>query len=233
MVSLAAKVDPAWAGQSLEFVFFRGAAQLGNNTAASETTVSDNPVFSATVNMASFGDGDVDIILRQDASPFALVWTDTITIDSAGDQTEVTNQIETQGTILDQIKAQTDLINSGTVNTNAPTGARIDVVRNDAYDGTANPAFTFEVTKDYTSGWTGTFTVRHRTLGTVLLSKAITITDPSTLTLSLSAADTAFSALTTDQEFGPHPFDIEMVSGSSSQTPYRGYAVVFKDRTTS
>lgn len=104
------------------------------------------------------------------------------------------------------------------------------ITRNDSYDGTANGIKTFSVTKDYT-GWSGTLTIRHRVLGTSLLSKSVSVATATSLTASLSSTDTAFTALTSDEDFGPHPFDIEMVNGSSKQTAVTGIAIITKDRT--
>ena len=104
------------------------------------------------------------------------------------------------------------------------------IKRNDSYDGTANAVKSFPVTKDYT-GWTGTLTIRHRVLGTSLLSKAVSVASATLLTASLSSSDTAFAALTSDEDFGPHPFDIEMVNGSSRQTAVNGIAIITKDQT--
>lgn len=106
------------------------------------------------------------------------------------------------------------------------------LIRNDAYDGTANAAKSFAATKDYTSGWTGTMTIRHRVTGAVLLSKSVTVSSATGLAVSLSSSDTAFALLTTDEDFGPHPFDIEMVSGSSKQSAVKGIAIITKDQTT-
>lgn len=106
------------------------------------------------------------------------------------------------------------------------------LIRNDAYDGTANAAKSFAVTKDYTSGWTGTMTIRHRVTGAALLSKSVTVSSATGLAVSLSSSDTAFALLTTDEDFGPHPFDIEMISGSSKQSAVKGIAIITKDQTT-
>ena len=106
----------------------------------------------------------------------------------------------------------------------------IRILRNDAYDGTANPIKSFDVDKDYT-GWTGTMTIRHRETAVSLLSKAVVVASDVLLTVTLATADTAFTALTAEDDFGPHPFDIEMVSGGSKQTAVRGIAIITKDQT--
>ena len=107
----------------------------------------------------------------------------------------------------------------------------IYVTRGDSYDGTANAQLSFAVTKDY-SGWTGTITVRHRVTDAVLLTASVTVESATELRVSLSTSDTAFALLTTDADFGPHPYDIEMVSGASEQSAVQGVMVVRKDQTT-
>lgn len=105
------------------------------------------------------------------------------------------------------------------------------VVRGDSYDGTANAALSWAVTKDF-SGFTGTMTIRHRITDAVLLSASVTVQSATELQVSLTTSDTAFALLTTDADFGPHPYDLEMVSGSSEQSAVRGVVVVSKDQTT-
>lgn len=104
------------------------------------------------------------------------------------------------------------------------------ITRGDSYDGTANNKLAWTVAKDYT-GWTGTFTIRHRTTGASLCSATAVVTSSVLLNVTLAIADTAFSLLVTDDEFGPHPYDVEMVSGSNEQTAATGVAVIKKDRT--
>lgn len=106
----------------------------------------------------------------------------------------------------------------------------IRLIRNDSYDGTANDVKTFTVAKDY-AGFTGTLTIRHRSTDVSLLSKSVAIVDATTLTCTLSSVDTAFPALTSIEDFGPHPFDIEMVNGASKQSAVRGIAIVLQDQT--
>lgn len=103
--------------------------------------------------------------------------------------------------------------------------------RNDSYDDVANPVKSFPVEKDY-DGWTGTLTIRHRVTGSSLLTKSVTVLSAATITCSLSSTDTAFTLLTMDEDFGPHPFDIEMTSGASKQSAVRGIAIITKDQTT-
>jgi hypothetical protein len=120
---------------------------------------------------------------------------------------------------------------SGSGGSNLTTIIAADIAQNDAYDGTANNALTFAVTKNFTSGWTGTFTIRHRVTNAVLLTKSVTVSSSVLLTVSLSSTDTAFATLVDDDEFGPHPYEIQMVSGSSKQTPVTGIVTVSKDLT--
>ncbi len=125
------------------------------------------------------------------------------------------------------------LFQASAVYTNPATN-EISIRRNDAYNGTANAAITWTVAKDFTSGWTGTLTVRHRNTGASLLSTSITVTDSATLTASLDSSDTGFAALVADTEFGHHPYDVEMnhTSSSSKQTVVVGVCNVTKDYTT-
>ncbi len=112
-------------------------------------------------------------------------------------------------------------------NTYATTNANIKTIRKgDSYDGTANAKLSWTVTKDFTSGWTGTLVIRHRTTGSTLASASIVVVDATTLEATLTTTDTAFTALTSDQEFGPHAYDIQMVNGSSEQTPISGVAIL-------
>jgi hypothetical protein len=106
------------------------------------------------------------------------------------------------------------------------------ITRGDSYDDLANSKLEWAVTKDFTSGWTGTFTIRHRTTDSVLATASVTVADATTLKVTLTTSDTAFALLTSDDEFGPHPYDVEMVSGSNEQTIVTGVAVISKDRTT-
>lgn len=106
----------------------------------------------------------------------------------------------------------------------------IEIVRGDSYDGTANDKITWPVTKDFT-GWTGTMTIRHRITNTELLSVSVTVSSATLLSASLSIADTAFPLLVDNEEFGFHPYDVEMVNGSNEQTPIVGTAKIVKDST--
>ena len=101
--------------------------------------------------------------------------------------------------------------------------------RNDAYDGVANPVLSFVVTRDY-AGWTGTLTIRHRVTGVSLLTASVTVASSTSLTVSMSSTDTAFALLTSNEDFGPHPLDIQMISGTSRQT-IPGIALVTRDVT--
>ena len=115
-----------------------------------------------------------------------------------------------------------------------PAGVQMrTIVRGDSYDGTANAKLAWTTTKSYTTGWTGTFTVRHRITDAVLLTKEVEVTSSVLLNVTLTASDTAFALLVTNEEFGPHPYDIEMNDGTSQITEVsNGIAIVRKDRTT-
>jgi len=106
----------------------------------------------------------------------------------------------------------------------------IKIRRNDTYDGVANPVFEFDVNQNYT-GWTGTLSIRHRVTDAVLLSAAITVASSASLTCLLTSDETDFPLLTSAEDFGPHPFDINMVSGSSTDTAVTGIAIITKDIT--
>lgn len=127
------------------------------------------------------------------------------------------------------------LVASGTVIGNTDTDDNFPIIyliRGDAYDGTAHASKAFTVSKDFTSGgWSGTLTIRHRTTGASLSSVSVSVTSANTITASFATSDTAFTALTQDEEFGSHPFDIEMSDGTSDIT-YGGAAVIRKDQTT-
>lgn len=97
----------------------------------------------------------------------------------------------------------------------------------DSYDNTANPMITWAVTKDYT-GYTVVLEITHRVTGATLLSKTIEVFDSTTLRASLSSTDTAFTALTTDADFGAHSYVITATSGSSVDSAVLGAAVIRK-----
>lgn len=99
------------------------------------------------------------------------------------------------------------------------------IIRNDTC------SFGFDVTFNFT-GYTGLFTIRHRVTNAVLLQAAATVTSDVLLSVSLSSTDTAFDDLVSLTEFGPHPFDIQMTSGSTVKTPVTGIAVIRRDQTT-
>ena len=101
----------------------------------------------------------------------------------------------------------------------------ITIVRNDTV------SFTFDVTTDFT-GYTGLLTIRHRVTDDELMQVSVTVTSSVLLTVPLSSTDTAFTDLVSLTEFGPHPFDIQMTSGSTVKTPVTGVAVIRRDQTT-
>jgi hypothetical protein len=171
---------------------------------------------------------------RMDASVGAMA-ANTLTASAlaADAVTEIATSVESSlSSQLDVIQAKTDLITQAGISVlPGDNSSAIYITRHDAYDGVANAKKSFVVTKDYTN-WTGTFTVRHRTTNASLCSKSVTVASSTLLEVSLASSDTAFSALVSDDEFGPHPFDVEMVSGSSKQQAVYGVAVVRKDVTT-
>jgi hypothetical protein len=85
------------------------------------------------------------------------------------------------------------------------------------------------VTTDYT-GYAATFTIRHRVTDAVLLSVAGAVDSSTQLSVSLSTANTAFALLVDPTEFGPHPYDFRLVSGSIEKTE-SGIAIIRRDVT--
>lgn len=106
--------------------------------------------------------------------------------------------------------------------------ATIYIRRGDSYDGVANNVLVFTVTKDFDS-WSGTFTVRHRSSNAVLVSASAAAVGPTIIQVSLDADETTMDAITNDEDFGPHPYEIQMTSGSSVQTAVTGVAILQKD----
>jgi hypothetical protein len=102
---------------------------------------------------------------------------------------------------------------------------RIEIIRGDTC------SFGFDITTDF-AGYTGLFTIRHQVTNAVLLQAAATVTSDVLLSVSLSSTDTAFDDLVSLTEFGPHPFDIQMTSGTTIKTPVTGIAVIRRDQTT-
>lgn len=93
---------------------------------------------------------------------------------------------------------------------------------------TKTATLTFTTSEDFT-GYTATLSIRHRVTDASLLSKAITVTNSTTLTASLTATDTAFTTLVSAEEFGPHPYEISLVSGSTEKALPRGIVFIYKD----
>ena len=116
----------------------------------------------------------------------------------------------------------------------APSGSTIRyVTRGDSYDGTANAKLSWPVAVDYTTGWTGTLTVRHRTTNAVLLTKAVVVASAVLLECTLTVTDSAFALLTDDDEFGSHPYDVQLDDGTSQITVVtNGVMIIRRDNTT-
>lgn len=102
----------------------------------------------------------------------------------------------------------------------------IYVNQGDAYDDTANNAIAWEVSKDYSGADSLTLVIEHRVTGAVLLSHAVTYIDATTLKAYLSSSDTAFSTLTTDADFGVHPYRVEADYSGEVQTVVRGAVTI-------
>jgi hypothetical protein len=132
-----------------------------------------------------------------------------------------------QATLL-AVKAKTDLITSQTANQQQTPVNQIAITRGDSYSGATK--ITRVVTTDYT-GYAATFTIRHRITNAVLLTKAATVDSSTQLSVSLTTTDTAFALLVNVTEFGPHPYDFRLVSGSIEKTE-PGIAIIKRDVTT-
>ena len=126
-------------------------------------------------------------------------------------------------TTLLAVKAKTDLITSQTVNQTVDPLNTLRIVRGDSFAGSVT------VTTDY-SGYTATFTIRHRVTDVVLVSASATIDSSTSIGVALTTTETAFALLTLADEFGPHPFDVQLVSGSTQNTE-RGIAIITRDET--
>jgi hypothetical protein len=132
-----------------------------------------------------------------------------------------------QATLL-AVKAKTDLITSQTANQQQTPVNQIAITRGDSYSGSTK--ITRAVTTDYT-GYTATFTIRHRVTNAVLLTKAATVDSSTQLSVALTTTDTGFTLLIDATEFGPHPYDFRLVSGSIEKTE-PGIAIIKRDVTT-
>ena len=132
-----------------------------------------------------------------------------------------------QATLL-AVKAKTDLITSQTANQQQTPVNQITITRGDSYSGSTK--ITRAVTTDYT-GYTATFTIRHRVTNAVLLTKAATVESSVQLSVALTTTDTAFALLVDVTEFGPHPYDFRLVSGAIEKTE-PGIAIIKRDVTT-
>jgi len=104
----------------------------------------------------------------------------------------------------------------------------IYVNQGDAYDDTANNAIVWLVSKDYSAADSLTLIIEHRVTGSVLLTHAVTYIDATTLKAYLSSSDTAFSTLTTDADFGVHPYRVEADYSGEVQTVVRGAVTIRK-----
>ena len=107
-----------------------------------------------------------------------------------------------------------------------------EVIRGDDYDGTAHEPLKWTVEKDF-QGWSGAMTIRHRVTQAVLMdSVAIEVNSPTELQAVLTKSNTAFALLTTDRDFGVHPYDVQMKSPSGSTFSIRGIVTIQRDQTT-
>lgn len=150
-------------------------------------------------------------------------WSESVATATNVDDAEAAVLAAIAAHVADEALASS---NSSTVNIKYLT-------RGDSYDGIGNPKLTWTVAQDFTSGWTGTMTIRHRTTGASLMSATVTAASSVLLEASLTTTDTAFALLVSDEEFGPHPYDVQMVKSTSQITVVpSGIAVISSDRTT-
>jgi hypothetical protein len=138
---------------------------------------------------------------------------------------DINEIVEQLASNIDAIKAKTDLITSRNASQQSSPVFSFRVVRGDSLTQS------IPVGTNYT-GFAGTFTVRHRITNAVLLTMtSVSVASPTALTLALTTSNTAFALLVSPSDFGPHPYDIEMVSGATRKTE-TGIIVVAQDRTT-
>jgi hypothetical protein len=126
-----------------------------------------------------------------------------------------------------RIPTKTDLITSQSATMQTSPVRTLYITRGDSYSGAT--ALTVAVTTNYT-GYTPSFTIRHRATDAVLCTATPVVTSSTVLTVTLTTTNTAFADLLSDDEFGPHPWDIQLVSGSVQKTE-SGIAIVSKDQT--
>jgi hypothetical protein len=129
---------------------------------------------------------------------------------------EVVDELENRG-------ITTVAVQSGV--TNATT---LELIQGDTYDGTGKPLLGFVVTKDYTSGWTATLTIRDEddavistTTGVVASATSITFSLTAPTGLPMSGCPGSFKG----------KFDVQMSNGSSRDTVTRGACYVYEDQT--
>jgi len=121
------------------------------------------------------------------------------------------------------IKAKTDLITSQTSNQLTLPSTTLSIIRGDSFSQSV------PVTTNYT-GYTATFTIRHRVTNAILVTTSATVASSTALTVSLTTTQTAFTLLVDPTEFGPHPYDIQLVSGAITKTE-KGVAIIKRDVT--
>ena len=106
----------------------------------------------------------------------------------------------------------------------------IYIQQGDSYDDLGNAKLQWTVTKDYTVGWSGNITIRHRVTGVQIMQAAITVVDATTIKATLTSTDTAFTGLTTDADFGVHPYEIQLTNASVVDTVVNGVAEISKNQ---
>jgi hypothetical protein len=199
---------------------------------AAETTAGTSDVNAIKVSGTSQTAGDVVSLINTLITGVNVtsMATDSITASAlaASAVTEIQTGLALEAT-SQLIKAKTDLITSGSIRVvESDTNELIYITQGKSYSATSEAPKTFTVSKDLT-GWTGTLTIKHRVTGASLMSVSVTVTSSVLLTVTLTTTNTAFALLVSDDEYGPHPFEIEMTSGSEKYRAAKGVAVITKE----
>jgi hypothetical protein len=131
---------------------------------------------------------------------------------------EIVDEIENRG-------ITTVAVQSGV--TNATT---LELVQGDTYDGIGKPLLAFTVTKDYTSGWTATLTIRDKD-DAVVATHTGTVASATSITFSMTAP-TGLTMVGVPGSW-QGKFDVQLSKNSSRDTVTRGACYVYEDQTRS
>lgn len=146
---------------------------------------------------------------------------DAILAASGGDPVtaaDIVDEIENRG--ITTVAVQSGVTSSTT----------LELVQGDTYDGTGKPLLAFTVTKDYTSGWSATLTIRDED-DAVVASYSGTVASATSITFSATAP----TGLTMSGCPGSWKgkFDVQLSKNSSRDTITRGACYVYEDQTRS